>query len=195
VLNNTQKYQLSIEKNSLNTKLTEEIQEYFDGLDNIGIIISNFAGLQTYSYGYFANNELLIIESNLKNLLNFLYALFHKFFVFIGPYSCRVLKLNDSRGLSPFYVVNDTNGNQHIASLSSFFLNTAGVKVKSFIIVIMFSLNSLYYFSFNCSLFILAQTVSEEYLLTNGKVVCIIVKTKLLTKLQLRFQVIVLVLF
>ena len=71
MLNNTQKYQLSIEKNSLNTKLTEEIQEYFDGFDNIGIIISNFAGLQTYSYGYFANNELLIIESNLKIFLKF----------------------------------------------------------------------------------------------------------------------------
>jgi len=66
VLNNTQKYQLSIEKNSLQLKFTEEIQEYFDGLDNIGIIISSFAGLQTYSYGYFANNELLTIESNSK---------------------------------------------------------------------------------------------------------------------------------
>ncbi len=70
VLNNTQKYQLSIEKNSLQTKLTEEIQEYFDGFDNIGIIISSFAGLQTYSYGYFAINELLTVESK-KNKKKF----------------------------------------------------------------------------------------------------------------------------
>ena len=82
VLNNTQKYQLSIEKNSLQTKLTEEIQEYFDGVDNIGIIISSFAGLQTYSYGYFAINELLTVESKKKpkNILKLDFQILYLFF-------------------------------------------------------------------------------------------------------------------
>ena len=63
VLNNSQKYQLSLERNSLQTKLTEEIQEYFDGADNIGISITTFAGIKTYNYGYFELNELLLVES------------------------------------------------------------------------------------------------------------------------------------
>lgn len=43
---------------------------------------------------------------------------------------CKVFKLNETYGLSPFYVVIDANGNEHIASLSSLVLNTPGVKVK-----------------------------------------------------------------
>ena len=42
---------------------------------------------------------------------------------------CKVFKLNESYSLSPFYVVTDANGNEHIASLASIVLNTPGVKV------------------------------------------------------------------
>ena len=62
--NDSLQYQLNLERNSLDAKLTEEIIEYFDGLDNIGISINTLAGIKTYNYGYFKLNELLLIESN-----------------------------------------------------------------------------------------------------------------------------------
>ena len=67
-LNLTSRYQLSLERNSQNLKLTEEIKEYYDGRDNIGISINIVGGIRTYAYAYTSLNELLLISGIIFNL-------------------------------------------------------------------------------------------------------------------------------
>ena len=60
--NSTQKYQASVEKNSANKGLTEEIREFYDGENNFGLSITVEAGLQTSVYGYYSTDELILVE-------------------------------------------------------------------------------------------------------------------------------------
>ena len=63
ILNNSQKYQFSMERNSIQAKFTEEIKEFFDGANNVGVSINNLAGIETRNYAYYDTNELLLVES------------------------------------------------------------------------------------------------------------------------------------
>ena len=58
----TQKFQASIEKNSANRGLTEEIREFYDGENNFGLNINVLGGIQTSAYGYYDTDEFLFIE-------------------------------------------------------------------------------------------------------------------------------------
>lgn len=53
-------FQASIERNSYGE--TEDIQEYFDGKNNLGVAITVLGGLKTSVYANFGINELLLIN-------------------------------------------------------------------------------------------------------------------------------------
>lgn len=55
-----------VEKASQNRVIGEEIEEYYDGENNIGISINTYAGEKVYTYGYYDKNELLIVEGLYK---------------------------------------------------------------------------------------------------------------------------------
>ena len=58
-------YQMVVEKNSFDQKLTEEIREYYDGKNQVGIAINTLAGLRTRTISYYPSNQLLLIEGRL----------------------------------------------------------------------------------------------------------------------------------
>lgn len=58
-------YQAVLERNGLG--LTEEIKEFYDGKDNIGIAVTTEASIITVSYAYFRINELLLIKGLFAN--------------------------------------------------------------------------------------------------------------------------------
>ena len=64
--NNSQKYQANIEKNSDALKITEEIIEYYDGVDNIGISINYYDGQKVSEYSYYKTNELIIVKGKIS---------------------------------------------------------------------------------------------------------------------------------
>jgi hypothetical protein len=51
-----------VEKNSFDQKLSEEIREYYDGKNQVGIAVNTLAGLRTRTLSYYTTNELLLIE-------------------------------------------------------------------------------------------------------------------------------------
>ena len=63
---NIQKYQANVEKNNNLDKVTEEIIEYYDSADNLGISINFVAGKEIRTYSYYNTDELLLIASNLE---------------------------------------------------------------------------------------------------------------------------------
>ncbi|CAF0782421.1 unnamed protein product [Brachionus calyciflorus] len=85
-------YQAVLERNALG--VTEEIKEYYDGKNNIGIAITTDASLKTSAYAYFSLNELLLVMNK----------------------KCVTYKLNESYSLTPFFLVTDQQGNEHIVS-------------------------------------------------------------------------------
>ena len=56
------KYQASIERNNDLEKITEEITEYYDSTDNIGISINYLAGKKLSTYSYYNTDELLLVQ-------------------------------------------------------------------------------------------------------------------------------------
>ncbi len=56
------RYQAVIEKNSFKNGLTEEIQEYFDRVEDLGIAITTLAGTPVTTYSYYKLNELLLVS-------------------------------------------------------------------------------------------------------------------------------------
>ena len=56
------RYQAVIEKNSFKNSITEEIQEYFDRVEDLGIAVTTLAGIRTIAYSYFKLNELLLVS-------------------------------------------------------------------------------------------------------------------------------------
>ena len=67
--------------------------EYYDARNDIGIAITTLGGYREHTYSYYKTNELLLVKD--KN--------------------CKVFKLNESYGLSPFSVLY-VNGTEVIAS-------------------------------------------------------------------------------
>lgn len=67
--NSSERYQISAEKNSNKNMFTIEIDEYYDGLSNIGISINTFIGQKIYTYSYYDQNELLLVESKNKTFI------------------------------------------------------------------------------------------------------------------------------
>lgn len=63
-----QKYQALIEKNSDELREGVEIEEFYDGIDNVGISINTAAGEKIYTYSYYNTNELLLVKSNLNRI-------------------------------------------------------------------------------------------------------------------------------
>ena len=58
------KYQAVIERNAVDEELTEEINEFYDGVVNIGVAFSDQNGLRTYTYCYYRTNELMLIKGS-----------------------------------------------------------------------------------------------------------------------------------
>ncbi|RNA35759.1 EF-hand domain-containing D1 [Brachionus plicatilis] len=104
--NSSERFQISAEKNSNKNLFTVEIDEFFDGQSNIGISINTFIGQKLYTYSYYDQNELLLIQNE----------------------KCKVYKLNESYGLTPFYVVNSPDGTEHIISELGFFLSNLKIQ-------------------------------------------------------------------
>jgi len=67
--NVTQRYQSSIEKNSDELGITEEISEFYDGFDNVGIAVTTLAGNVIGTYSYYNINELLLVKGQLLLLV------------------------------------------------------------------------------------------------------------------------------
>jgi hypothetical protein len=57
-------YSVEIEKNKADEKYTEEIREYYDGKNNIGVSYNTFNGQTVKTYSYFYSDELLLIDGN-----------------------------------------------------------------------------------------------------------------------------------
>jgi hypothetical protein len=74
--NITQRYQSSIEKNSDELSITEEISEFYDGIDNVAIAVTTLAGNVVGTYSYYNINELLLVKGQLVFVLSF-YLNFH----------------------------------------------------------------------------------------------------------------------
>ncbi|RNA35762.1 EF-hand domain-containing D1, partial [Brachionus plicatilis] len=91
-LNQTDQYQAVLERNDFG--LTEEIIEFFDGAANFGVAVTTLAGEITRSYANFFYNQLLLVKGK----------------------ECSVKKLNESYDLTPFQLVIDQQGNEHIIS-------------------------------------------------------------------------------
>ncbi len=61
--------QAVIEKNTIignNVFVVEEVVEYFDERNNIGIAIQTLNGLKAYTYSYYNTNELLYVKGKLN---------------------------------------------------------------------------------------------------------------------------------
>jgi hypothetical protein len=61
---NIQKYQTNVERNKGLIRGTEEIIEYYDSTDNLGISIQYLGGIEIRTYSYYETDELLLIKSN-----------------------------------------------------------------------------------------------------------------------------------
>ncbi len=61
---NIQKYQANTEINRDYEKVTEEVIEYYDSVDNLGISINFVAGKEIRTYSYYDTDELLLIAGN-----------------------------------------------------------------------------------------------------------------------------------
>ncbi|CAF0782404.1 unnamed protein product [Brachionus calyciflorus] len=105
--NSSSRFQVSVEKNSNKNIFTEEIDEFYDGLSNIGISINTFEGQKIYTYSYYDQNELLLVSND----------------------KCRVFKLNESYSLTPFYVINLPDGKEQIVSELGFLLLNPQIKI------------------------------------------------------------------
>lgn len=77
--NITSKFQSNTEKTS--GAISEEIREFYDGLNNFGLSIQTVAGNRVYSYSFYDTNELLFIEGRFHfNSLFYLSIFKLKFF-------------------------------------------------------------------------------------------------------------------
>ena len=74
--NITSKFQSNTEKTS--GAISEEIREFYDGLNNFGLSIQTVAGNRVYSYSFYDTNELLFIEGR----FNFNFFSILAFFLF-----------------------------------------------------------------------------------------------------------------
>jgi hypothetical protein len=55
-------YQARIEKNSKNLGETQEITEYYDGVNNIGVSINRYFRNKVQTYSYYDTDELFVVE-------------------------------------------------------------------------------------------------------------------------------------
>ncbi len=53
---------MSIERNRADRGQTEEIQEYYDGIDNYGVSVNLFGGIEARVYSFYDTNEILVIK-------------------------------------------------------------------------------------------------------------------------------------
>lgn len=91
-LNPSQNFQMVVEKNA--DGMTEETEEFYDGVNNVGVATQYLAGVKLSTYYNYSINELLIVKG----------------------YQCRALKLNESYEEGPFFYVLDDKGQEHIVS-------------------------------------------------------------------------------
>ena len=62
---NISKYQASVERNDNLKQITEEITEYYDSADNIGISVSYLDGQKISTYSFYNTDELLLVKGDL----------------------------------------------------------------------------------------------------------------------------------
>jgi hypothetical protein len=97
-----------IEKNGQEYGLTEEIAEFYDGKDNLGISVTTLGGARVITYSYYDINELLLVKGT----------------------ECVTKMLNESVGLTPFFLVVDQSGKEHIVTSISQLFNSATFQFK-----------------------------------------------------------------
>jgi hypothetical protein len=97
-----------VEKNGQEYGLTEEIAEYFDGKDNVGISITTLGGARVITYSYYDINELLLVKGN----------------------ECVAKLLNESIGDTPFFLVVDQSGKEHIVTSFAQLINSDTIQFK-----------------------------------------------------------------
>ena len=56
------KFSQNIERNRQDRGQTEEIQEYFDGVDNYGVSVNLLGGIETRTYSFYDQNQILVIK-------------------------------------------------------------------------------------------------------------------------------------
>ena len=100
------RYSVEIERNAAYEKFTEEIREYYDSNNDVGISINRFAGQTVKTISYYKTDELLIIKG----------------------YSCLRQSLKENYQATPFFLVTDSNGTEHISTGINL-LNRLGVNV------------------------------------------------------------------
>lgn len=105
------KYQARVERNKQSVNASEDITEYFDGDDNAAVAISRLGNFAVRTYSYYNTNELLTISDD-------------------GSNKCGVYRLNESYGLTPFYLITDKDGRERILSPLQYL-----VGMQSFVLV------------------------------------------------------------
>lgn len=93
----TGRYQALVERNDLETLRTEEIREFFDGIDNIGIAIQTDGSSTIRTYSYYNLKELLVVQEDK---------------------TCQVFPLDNPliEAITPFYSVKNDDGSLKIVS-------------------------------------------------------------------------------
>jgi hypothetical protein len=59
---NISTYSAFIERNDVNSKITEEIREFYDGINDIAIAVNILSNARTVTYSYAKIDELLLVS-------------------------------------------------------------------------------------------------------------------------------------
>jgi len=62
---NINMYSAFIEKNDVDSKITEEILEFYDGTNDIAIAVNTLDGIRTVTYSYAKIDELLLVSGKI----------------------------------------------------------------------------------------------------------------------------------
>ncbi len=85
-------YQARIEKNSKNLGETQEITEYYDGVNNIGVSINRYFRNKVQTYSYYDTDELFVVEGILI-FQRFSKQTYFYYFIFVKITNVQDIKL------------------------------------------------------------------------------------------------------
>jgi hypothetical protein len=99
---------MTVEKIDVSRGFTQEIGELYDGVDNLGISYTRLENILLLTYSYYDINQLLLVKDT----------------------QCVAKLLNESYDETPFSIVGQQNGKQHIISGLAQLINSNSITFK-----------------------------------------------------------------
>ena len=106
-----------IEKSSQG--ITEEISEFYDSVNNVGVAFQTVAGVTVGTYYNYSINELLLVKGislSFYFINSYSYSTFKPKLLFHLDFMCRVLPLNEAYKEGPFFFIVDKDGKERITT-------------------------------------------------------------------------------